>query len=399
MRPFAASLSLFLGLLAGCGQNAAPPRSEPLKVKVQYPARKSVPDYTYFTGRTASIESVEVRARVTGYLVAIDFEAGKEVKTGQRLFKIDPRPYKAVLDQAKAQVALAEAKLKLAMADLERSRGIAKTPGAISQQDLDRYLAAQGEAEAAVVAAKANAESAELDYKFTDVLSPIDGIVGRNLITLGNLVSMDKTLLTTIVSADPMYAYFDVDERTMLRAQQRIREGKMESARKGVKLPVQLGLATDGNDYPHEGYLDFVDNQIDATTGTINVRGVFPNPLPENDGPRLLTPGLFVRIRLPMGEPQPMLVVPVTAIGTDQDKRFVLVVNDQDVVEYRPVKLGPDLPDGQQAVEPVLIVRTERGIQLGEGKVGQPSLTDKDRVIVSGLLRVRPGMTVAPAME
>lgn len=399
MRQLAAALFLLLGLFAGCRQHNGPPKADSVKVKVQYPVREPVPDYVFYTGRTDAIESVEVRARVTGYLVAIDFEPGKEVKAKQRLFKIDPRPYKALLDQANSQVALAEAKLKLAIADFARSKAIAKTPGAISQADIDRYLAAQGEAEAAVAAAKAYAESAQLNYDFTDVLAPVNGIAGRNLITLGNLVSQDKTLLTTIVSADPMYAYFDVDERNMLRAQERIRHGKMKSVRQGAKLPIQLGLATDADQYPLEGFVDFVNNQVDATTGTIKIRGTFPNPQPEDGGPRLLTPGLFVRIRMPMGEPQPMLVVPTVAIGTDQDKRHVLVVNAKNEVEYRPVKLGPELPDGRQAVEPVTIIRTEKGIQVGGDHLGEPSLTEKDRVIVSGLQRVRPGMVVDAKLE
>jgi multidrug efflux system membrane fusion protein len=391
-------LLLFLGccvLATGCEPAHRPGAStKPPVVRVAEPVEREVTDYAFFTGRTDAPEYVQVRARVTGYLFEIDFESGKEVKKDQRLFKIDPRPYKADLDRANGQVLLNEAKLKLAVADYERAKEVAKTPGAISQQELDKYAAAQSEADAAVKAAKANAEGADLNLKFTDVISPIDGVVGRNLLTIGNLVTADQTLLTTVVSQDEMYAYFDVDERTMLRVQKMIREGKMAAAKEGREVPVEFGLANEGDEYPHKGHIDFVNNQVDASTGTLQVRGVLANPKPER-GPRLLTPGLFVRVRLPIGDPHKALLLPQAAVGTDQGKKYLLVVNDKDVIEYRPVTLGEQQPGGLVVVEPVPVMRTEKGVQaVRPGEKGEPSLKAGERVVVTGLQRVRPGVTV-----
>jgi membrane fusion protein, multidrug efflux system len=367
------------------------------EVRVEMPVEREVTEYEYFTGRAEAVESVEVRARVTGYLTEIKFVAGKEVKANDVLFKIDPRPYQAVLDQANSQVLLEEARLKLAIADNARAQEIAKTPGAISKQDVDKYAAAEGEASAAVAAAKANVESAALNVEFTDVISPVDGVVSRNLLTIGNLVNQDTTLLTTVVSQDPMYGYFDVDERTMLRIQKMIREGKLKSIREGGKFPVDYGLANEGDEYPHQGELDFVNNQVDPSTGTLQVRGVFPNPEPSPDVPRLLTPGLFLRVRLPVGPPKKALLVPQSAVVTDQGSKYLLVVNSQNIVEYRPITVGPQQPDGTQVVEPVKIIREKEGFRLAQpGEAGEDSLTPTDQVIVSGLQKAKPGATVKP---
>jgi multidrug efflux system membrane fusion protein len=301
------------------------------------------------------------------------------------------------LDQATSQVALNEALLKLAKADYARAKEVAKTPGAISQQDVDKYEASEGEAAAALAAAQANVEAARLNVEFTDVIAPVEGVVSRNLLTIGNLVNQDTTLLTTIESQDPMYAYFDVDERTVLRVQQLIREGKLKAIRQGGNFPVDYGLATEGDDYPHTGTLDFVNNQLDPTTGTIQVRGVFPNPESSPDAPRVLTPGLFLRIRLPIGPPSQSMLLPQAAIIADQGAQNVLVVNDKNVVEYRPVTTGPQQPDGTQVVLPVKIVREKDGFRPAvAGETGEDSLTPNDNVIVSGLQKVRPGATVNP---
>jgi multidrug efflux system membrane fusion protein len=363
-----------------------------------------VTDYAYFTGRAEAPESVNVQSRVTGYLVSIDFEPGTEVEAGQRLFLVDPRPYQAALDRAIGQVNLAKARLKLAQADYARALEIAKTPGAISQQDVDKYAAAQGEAEAAVDAAEANSESARLNVEFTKILSPVDGEVGRNLLTLGNLVKQDKTLLTTVVSEDPMYAYFDVDEHTLLRIERMIQQGKVAREDPDGVFPVELGLADEENRYPHQGVIDFVNNRIDATTGTLQFRGTFANPPLGYKGLRLLTPGMFVRIRLPIGGPHSALLVPQKAICTDQGRKYLLIVNKQDVVQYRPVTLGAQQPDGLQVVTPVKMVRTKDGLQPAD-EPGAPkgktvdSITRDDRVIVNGLQRARPGMRVDPQQK
>jgi multidrug efflux system membrane fusion protein len=302
-----------------------------------------------------------------------------------------------VLNQANGQVALAEATLKLAKADYQRAVSLSATPGAISKADLDKAAAAESQAQASLTAAQANTDTAKLNLEFTDVLAPVDGIVSRNLLTVGNLINQDTTLLAVIVSQDPMYGYFDVDERTMLRVQALIREGRIKSVREGGKYPIQFGLATEGDRYPHQGELDYVGNQVDPSTGTLQVRGLLSNPRPANGGPRLLTPGLFLRVRLPVGPPRKALVVPQAALGTDQGKKFLYVVTDKNVVEYRPVEAGPPQPGGLQVVDPVKVVRTDQGVRPAEpGEAGEDSIKPGDQVIVSGLQRVRQGSTVTP---
>lgn len=395
--------------LGGCHseQPGSSPNQVP-KVRVAQPVEKEIVDYEYFTGRCEAPESVDLRARVTGYLVPWNFEKrssepprkefnfvpGQEVKVNQVLFKIDQRPYKAEYDIAVAQVKLAKARLQLAIADYARAKEVAKTPGAISQQDVDKYAAAQGEAYAEVEAAEANSEKALLNLQFTDVISPITGVVSRNLLSVGNLVNADTTLLTTIVSEDPMYVYFDVDERTVLRVQQLIRENKLKAISDGNKIEVGLATAIDEDSYPHKALMDFVNNQIDPTTGTLQVRGILPNPEPKS-GPRLFAQGMFVRVQVPVSEKHMALIVPQEAIGTDQGKRYVLVVNQDNVAEYRPVKAGDQQPGAMQEVIPEMIVRDDKGFhEAGAGEEGVPSLTKDDRVIVGGLMRVRPGTKV-----
>jgi multidrug efflux system membrane fusion protein len=394
--------SVLLGVtgLSGCAarhDTGAP--SGPPVVRFTEPVERKVTEYDYFTGRTDAVDSVDMRARVTGYLTEIKFEPGKEVKEGQILFVIDPRPYKAALDQATSQILVQDAQLKLAVADYNRAKYLAGRGGAqaISQQDLDKYAATQAQADAALKAAQATARSNDLDYKWTEVTSPIAGVIGRNLLTVGNLVTKDSTLLTTIVSEDPMYAYFDVDERALLRVQELIRQGKFKSAKTGNKVPVFFGLATEGDRFPHEGYIDFVNNQVDTSTGTIQIRGVLPNPRPGTDLPRMLTPGLFVRVRVPIGEPHRALLVPQAAVGTELGQKFLLVVNDKKIVEKRPVNLGSIQPDGLQEVIPVKMVRTEKGTRPAhDQEQGVDSLRPGDEVVVSGLQRVREGMSVTP---
>lgn len=390
-------------LVGGCNrddQHGAGPKVPVVRVSV--PVEREVTDYDYFTGRTDAVEFVELRPRVTGYVDSIDFKAGKEVKKGQVLFQIDPRPYKAQLDLAESRVAFSVASYKLAVANLARGKALSKTPGAISQEELDKLDAESVAADASVRSAKANVENADLNYKFTKVLAPVDGVVSRNLISVGNLAVQDSTLLTTIVSVDPMYAYFDVNERTMLRIQKLVAEGKIkslkESDKAGLKIPIQYGLANEGDNYPHDGALDFINNKVDTATGTIQVRAVLPNPLQgDSEDSRLLTAGLFLRVRTPIGAPHKALLVTQAALGTDQGKTYLYVVNDQKTVEYRPVNLGAQQNDGLQVIEPVAIVRSKEGVRMArEGEKGEPSLKAGDQVIVSGLQRVHSGLTVDP---
>lgn len=384
---------------SGCGgSHTAAHDGDTQATIVRYvePQEATVTDYVYVTGRMDAKESVDVRARVTGYLQDILFKPGDEIEKGAPLFIVDPRPYQAIFDQANNQVDLAAARLQLAKADSARSQAIAaKTPGAISTEQLDTDAANAAQAAAALKAAESAREAAELNLKFTSIQSPIDGVVGRDLVTRGNLVTQDSTLLTTIVSQDPIYAYFDVDERSMLNIQKLIREGKIQSVRDGAVMPVELGLTTEPNAYPHEGVIDFVNNSVDPSTGTIQVRGEFPNPKLTSGKARLFTPGLFVRVRMPIGKPHPALLVPQAAIGTDQGQKFLFVVNGENKIEYRSIVVGAQQPDGMQVVEPLPIIREGGAVRLANAdEQGEPSIVAGDKVVLNGLQRIRPGMLV-----
>ena len=387
-------------LCSGC-RYATPPNPEaavPL-VRVVKPTVKEVTEYAYFTGRMDAVQSVDIRARVTGYLEEIKFTEGQFVNKGDLLFKIDPRPYKAAADQAHSQIALAEARLDLAKANFNRMKDIAKTPGAVSQQEVDTTSAMLKQANAELQAARATAESADLNLKWTDVDAPISGIISRTFLTVGNLISQNTTLLTTIVSQDPIYAYFDVDERAVLRYQQLVRDGEVKSVRKGETVPVELGLANEDDKYPHTGYIEFVDNRLNTLTGTLSLRGVFQNP--EVGGKtRTFTPGLFVRVRMPIGEPHKAMVIPQSAIQTDQGQKYVLVVNDQNLVEKRSITTGPEEPNGMQVVIPAKALGEVSTADLGQtNEQSQQDLTPNDRVIVSRLQTIRSGAKVLPKPE
>ena len=287
---------------------------------VSQPVQRDVTDYIDYTGRTDAVNSVDIRPRVTGYLVKMPFKEGSDVKKDDLLFEVDPRPTRPNTTRPPARSNWPGPNSKLAKADYQRALVVAKTPGAISQQDIDKYLAAQEEAEAGVDARVANMEQYKLNLDFCQVTSPIDGQVSRYYLTLGNLVNQDQTLLTTVVSLDPMYAYFDLDERTLLKIRDAINSGKLV-AHHGKDFPVLMGLQNEQG-YPHEGMINFVNNKVDPFTGTITLRGVFANPLPTG-GVRLLSPGMFVRIRIPLGPPHPALLVTDRAIGTDQSLKFV----------------------------------------------------------------------------
>jgi len=372
---FAHSAVLFSSLclgLAGCARNgpetapAAPPT-----VSVSYPVEREVTDYVDFTGRTAAVDSVEVRARVWGYLDKVNFKEGTLIKKGSVLFEIDPRTYEAALKQAEGNLEAAQARLKRLDADLTRTRDLLNQK-AVSPADFDKVVGDRGEAAASISALKAAVEQAKLDLGFTKVLAPIDGRVSRYLLTVGNLVQSGQsggTALTTIVSVDPIYVYVDVDERTVQYVRKLIREGKAKSAR-DVDLPIMLGLANDVG-YPHRGVLNFVDNQVNPKTGTLRVRGVFPNK------DEVLSPGYFARVRVPIGFPHHSLLISERAIDTDQGQKIVYVVDKDNKVAVRPIQLGA-LHDGLRVVD--------------EG------LTAGDQVIVVGLQQVRPGLLVEPKL-
>src|SRR5262245_58025180 len=339
--------TLVLGVciaLAGCARAPSVPPQAPVPVTVSHPVEREVTDYADFTARIVAVDSVEVRAHVWGYLEKVNFKEGDLVKKGDVLFELDPRPYQALLNQAKAKVRQDEAQLAYDEAEYQRNLRLVGT-GAVSRSDLEKTAAARGVDLANIEADKALAASRELDLDYTKVTAPVSGRVSRYAVTVGNLIqSGDQgggTLLTTIVSVDPMYAYFDVDEYTVLRVRRLIREGKARSAR-DRELPVWLGLANEDG-HPHRGTINFVDNQVNPRTGTLRLRGVFPNK------DEVLAPGYFVRVRFPVGFPHQALLVTDRAIDTDQGQKIVYVVNKENKVVTRPVRLGAR-HDGLRAI-------------------------------------------------
>jgi RND family efflux transporter MFP subunit len=341
--------------------------STPL-VTVAYPVERDVTDFVVLTGRTAAVDSVEVRAHVWGYLDKVNFKEGALVKKGDILFELDPRPYEALLAQAKAKVAQDAAQLAYDDAEYKRNEELVRT-GAVSRSDLDKSRAAKEVDIANIAADKALVAQRQLDLDYTKVTAPVTGRASRWQVTQGNLVqSGDQaggTLLTTIVSTDPMYAYFDADENNVLRVRELIRQGKAKSARDAeVHVSLELGNETG---FPHKGTMNFVDNQVNPKTGTLRLRGVFPNK------DEVLAPGYFVRVRVSIGEPHSVLLVADRALDTDQGQKILYVVDDKGEVVARPVRTGMK-HYGLRVIE--------EGIQRG------------DRVIVSGQQQVRPGIKV-----
>jgi len=364
--------------LSGCGNTAEGTPSAPTAISVDIgaPTEKEVTDYQDFTGRLEPVEDVEIRARVAGYLNKIDFdptiEHGAEVKAGDLLFEIDPRPFEIALQSAQAQLLQAQAKIKTTTADLDRTQRLFEKEAA-TQADLDRDTGAKMLSEGAVLAADAAIAQAKLDLEFAKITSPVAGRISRNLVSVGDLITPSTGKLTSVVTVDPVYAYFDMDELTLQRLLGAIRDGKLKGPMEG-EIPVLLGLGN-GTDYPFRGKLDFIENRVNPNTGTIRVRGVFANPKSER-GPRPLSPGYFARIRLPLGEPHKAVLVPERAIGRDLGQPFVYVVDGKDDVAFRRVTLGP-LQDGLRVIL--------------EG------VAPEERIIVNGLQRVRAGVKVRDA--
>ncbi len=385
-RKFLVSILLSVWLLAvvgGCRPNAPAAASGQqgalISVPVSQPVSRVVTDYADFTGQTNGVNAVDIRPRVSGYLVKMPFKEGAEVKAGDMLFEVDPRPYQAQYDQAVGQVNLYKAQLALAKANYARDLEVAKTPGAVSIQQLDQDKAAVDEADAAVKAYQASLEVYKLNLSFTDVISPIDGQVSRYFLTLGNLVVQDQTLLTTVISLDPMYLYFDVDEGTLLRARRAINEGEIQRYQEG-HIPVLMALQGDVDQqgrtvYRHHAMIDFVNNQVNPSTASISVRAVFPNPRPPN-GTRLVSPGMFVRVRLPIGQPHSAILVIDRAIGSDQGLKFVYVVGADGQVEKRSITTGALQADGTRVVN--------------------SGLKPDEWVAVGALQQVQPGHKVKP---
>jgi multidrug efflux system membrane fusion protein len=343
-------------------------------IPVSQPVQRQITDYVDFTGRTDAINAVGIKARVTGYLTEVAFTEGREVKKGDLLMQVDPRPYQAQLTQAQSQVTLNQASLRLAETTLRRDQ-LLQRQAAVSQEQIDQDIAARDEAAAGLKVSQAAVDVYKLNLDFTRVTSPIAGQAGRAFLTVGNLVNQDQTLLTTVVSLDPIYAYFDMDEPTLLRIKRAINEGRIPLPKKSFDVPIFLGLQGE-TDFPHQGTFNFINNIVNPSTGTIAVRGVFANPRPEG-GTRLLAPGMFVCICLPIGQPHSALLVIDRAIGSDQGLKFVYVLDAQNRVQYRRVTTGPLEDDGLRVIE-------------------GNDLHPDDWVIAGGLQQVRPRMEVTP---
>jgi RND family efflux transporter MFP subunit len=354
-------------MLVGCAKPVAAPTPIPMKVATVLAKAQEVTDYDEFVGRTSATETVEVRARVTGYIKEILFTDGQNIREDDLLFKIEPDVYQAAHQQALAKIDLMKARVGLAKSKLARAKSLIDVQ-AISQEEYEENVAALTEAQAQQVAAEADSQISALDLKYTEVRSPISGRIDRALVTPGNIVTGGLgtgTLLTTIVKTDPMYVYFDVDEQSVLRYQRLEREeGQAEKSKllKDLNIPCAIQLA-DEKDFLHQGKLDFIQNQIDEKTGSIKLRGVFSNP------DNLLKSGMFVRARVPVSQPYQAVVVPEQSIGVDQDTRYVIVIGSDKKPVRRTVELGRLLGD-QRVIT--------RGLESGE------------EIIYRGLQRVRP---------
>lgn len=349
--------------------SAAPTTPPPPQVPVAQVVTRDMAPWSEFTGHVAAVGSVELRPRVGGAIDSVSVPEGEIVEEGQLLFQIDPRPFQIAVETAEAQLRQAEALLSQAETDFDRAAKLVPN-GAIPRKTYDDASARKRERKAQMEAAKAALAAARLDLAYTQVTAPISGRVDRALVTKGNLVAGGNagaaTLLTTIVSIDPVHVHFDIDEPAYLDLIARARPDS--SGRAGVKLPVRVALVTDSG-FPHEGVLDFIGNGVDRGTGTARARAVIPNP----DG--RFAPGLFARVRLATDAPRETVLINDQAIGTDQGRRYVLVLGAQNKAEYRPVELGP-IVDGLRVVA--------RGLKSGE------------TIIVKGL--VRPGMEVSPQL-
>ncbi len=354
---------------AACRPAATPaPPARPAAVTVAVPEVRRITEWDEFSGRLAAPERVDIRARVSGYLDKVHFQEGAVVQAGDLLFTIDPRPYSTEVARLQAEVDRTRSRVEMARVESRNAERLRQS-SAISIEETERRLKALAESIGGLKAAEAALASAELDLQFTEVRSPITGRISNARVTAGNLVhggAQDATLLTTVVALDPIHCYFEVDERSALKYRDMIRTGQRASALDS-RIPAEMGLANQ-TDFPHRGVVDFVDNQLEPGTGTIRARGVFPN------SDRLMAPGFFARVRIPGSGEYEALLIRDEAVGDDQGRSFVWVVGKENTASYRPVTLGPKV-DGLRVVRD--------GLKPGE------------RLVINGLMAVRPGATVA----
>src|ERR1700722_15862573 len=355
--------------LAGCGKSAGPEAPPPPQVSVAQVLEKRVKDWDEFTGRLQAVETVEIRPRVSGYIDKVVFTEGSQVKRGDVLFVIDPRPYKAESDRAAADVKRYKTALELARIELVRVQRL-KDSGAVSEEELDERKSTLAQTEANVAGSAAALETASLNLSFTRVTSPIAGKASRAEVTRGNLVTggiNGGTLLSSVVSMDPIYLYFDADEQSYLRYTQTAHSG-VGPGSNDAQNPVQIGLANEEG-FPHTGTVDFVDNQLNPQTGTIRARAVLQNKTGQ------FTPGLFARVQLLVSGEYSAILIEDRAVNTDQSQKYVLLLGANNQIEYRKVKLG-------RVIDGLRIVR--EGLKAG------------DVIVVNGAQRVHPGVTVTP---
>jgi len=354
-------------VLSHCQRSAStpPPAMPPTPVEVMKIAPQPLVEWQEFSARVEAAESVSLSPRVSGYLDAVHVTAGAMVKKDQLLFEIDPLPYAAKKSQAEAVLARAEAAWQTAKSEAARVPELLAAR-AMTQEQADARISTLAQAEAAWKAAQADRELADLDWQRTKVLAPIDGKISRALVTTGNAVNLGTTL-TTIVSVDPMHAYADLDENTLLRVQSLMAKKQIKLNEEG-RIPVELQLA-DEKDYPHRGWFESLDNRVQASTGSIVLRAIIPNPSGR------LVPGMFARIRIPLSAEQATVVIPEMAIKTDQGQKFVYVIDEKSCAQYRPVVLGPS---------------------LGMNRIIRSGLQEGDTIVVNGLAKIfMPGMPVA----
>ena len=375
-----------------CGCTKAPPAAAPVKVPdviVATPIVQSVVDFEDFTGHTEAINSVDIRAQISGYLDSVNFKDGSDVKAGDVLFTIDSRTFKATLDQTKGSEAQAQAHLDRVTSDYNRVIKF-KGTSAMSQEDIDRYTGDKLEAEGALKVATANRQLAETNLDYTRITAKFSGRISRRMVDPGNIVKANDTILTTLVALDPIYAAFDMDERTLLRIRRLVLKGEVQSTmerehNKKPPITVQVGVA-DEEGFSLSGEIEFRDNHADANTGTLRLRALLHNPVKDISPEKkdyLLSPGLFIRVRVPIGDPHPAILVPDEALGSDQGQQYVYLVTGQNVVERRPVKTG-------------MQVEVKRGGEVEHFRVIAQGLKETERVVTKGLQRVRPGAAVNP---
>lgn len=401
-------LATVLLYAVGCEQKRiAPPAPPPPVVSVTRPVTATVQSYHEYNGNLEAMETVQVQARVKGFLKEIAFTEGDEVKQGALLFKIDPREYISVVKRAEADMRRATTEFDRCKSEAERASKLMSSR-ALGIEDYEQRVAARDTAAATLMQTQAAVEGAKLQLSYTEIHSPIDGQISRAMVTRGNLVGQNETtLLTTIVSMDPLYVYFDTPERDLVDFQ-RARQAGIQADVLSRSLPVEVGITTEEG-YPHAGKIDFRENRVDAGTGTVRLRGQIPNPHVNPGKVRLLYPGLYARVRVPTGAPRALLSIPEDALMTGQEGRYVYVVGEGDIIQKRTVQVGPQVSkvavsttggrvgwtlnaSGTMAAEAPKSIAVTAVVSIESG------LQATDRVVVNGLMKSRPGSPVSPQL-